>query len=480
VFTFVLLFVFSLRIIVFLLSFNNCELYIEEASKNFHKQQLTIQVVDVQLSKYNSYLIKFKIQNSKSKNLSFRHKQGILFITREKYEKLIQESQVPSVEGLLLEANGNFKPLPSISNPGGTSKKISYMSGNSLGVFESETNSYFLKSENSIRINSMKFRMLHFWILTKTKIRDSITKQIDTLFYGNGRGLVSAMLLGIKDNISEELSNLLKIHGVSHIIAISGLHIGMLFLLIDNALKLFVHKNGQRFYAVLLLLLLYNLLIGQNVSAIRASFMVIIFSYAMTYGYPYSKTKSVYLSFITYLIFYPYAIFKCGFLLSYGAVCGLFYIYPPLKEFVLYLRYLKSDRSSYHYSILFAVVDLGLISVSVNIATLPILIYFFKGVSATSVIGNILIVPVVMAFYVLSIFSIIISYALPLIGKLIASTVMMISGYMESMTKVLNMLPVTFTYLKVPSFVTIAIYYCLLYIIISKLKGFCFAKEING
>lgn len=100
------------------------------------------------------------------------------------------------------------------------------------------------------------------------------------------------------------------------------------------------------------------------------------------------------------IIFRPWDLFHVGFLLSYTAVASLYLIYPHIKSFVS--AHLKSR-------LVLSLIELGLVTLSVNIGTLPVLLTYFYGFSLISVFSNLLLVPLFIYQYVIGITGLLVS-----------------------------------------------------------------------
>ena len=145
--------------------------------------------------------------------------------------------------------------------------------------------------------------------------------------------VISALTLGDKDELSSELKTAYSKAGVLHILAVSGLHVGIFYLVL-NFLLGFLEKfrNGKYFKAVCIIFLLwgYVLLTGISPSVTRAATM---FSFVII-GSTLNKHTNVYntlcVSAFFLLLFQPQSLFNVGFLLSYTAVFGIVYLYPRI------------------------------------------------------------------------------------------------------------------------------------------------------
>ncbi|MBU2563628.1 MAG: ComEC/Rec2 family competence protein, partial [Actinobacteria bacterium] len=135
----------------------------------------------------------------------------------------------------------------------------------------------------------------------------------------------------------------------------------------------------------------YNFLVGERASILRASITVIFILLAKEWNREYSHKILLYLSYIIIIIFNPYFIYDLGFWMTYASMAALVFIYPAVVRLAGNIfPFLKLKRSSF--------IKIALITLSIQTVLFPVLAYFFKEVSLISPVANILIIPV---FYIL-------------------------------------------------------------------------------
>lgn len=443
----------AFRIVVLLIAYLNCQVEIADLKSSYQKVDYSVKITETSDSEFNSKYIQFTIQKVNSINdYKYTGLKGYVFIKPEKYKQLLNEAGLKRLEGVQLIFSGNFTSVKKISNPGDKSRIPLNLSNKNLGKLDFNQVQFVNSKYSTLKESTLQLQ--HNLLDLRDDVHYRIKHQIELLYTSNTNGLLNAMILGDKENLDTSVELGFRKTGTSHIIAISGLHIGMLYLLIGLVINLFSQNLKLKFYIVVTSLFAYNLLIGHNVSAIRATMMIVTYLFSHTFFRTYNKTKSLFFCMVLYLIIFPEGIFSGGFLLSYGAVLGLFCIYPILKSYVL-----KKTNVIYDLSAGGLIIDLALISLSVNIMTLPILIYLFNGMSLVSIIANIFIVPVVMSFYLLGIISLVVSLILYPIALFIAGTVEVISSYIVVLGKLLSELSFAFMYLKTPNLLIVILYY---------------------
>ena len=231
------------------------------------------------------------------------------------------------------------------------------------------------------------------------------------------------MALGIKNDLSKEVKDDFSKAGVSHIIAISGLHITIIAgILMNLGLGLYLTRR-QAFWFAIVGLFLFILLIGMPASAVRAGIMGFLVLLAMYLGRLNNSTNAFVLAGALMLLVNPKLLrYDIGFQLSFLAVLGLIYVGPFFKKFVKKIPDLFNIKSTI------------LMTLSAQVFTLPLIIYYFQRVSIIAPLSNVMILPVlpfVLIFgFLASIFSLIF---LPL-GEIIFWPCYLLLKYITSVT----------------------------------------------
>lgn len=183
--------------------------------------------------------------------------------------------------------------------------------------------------------------------------------------------VASALLVGYKDDLSEDLRTAYAETGSMHALAVSGTHVSMLYTAIMFLLfRLPLYGQKGRYIESLIALLLiwaFTFVTGATASVLRASVMFTIFLIGRATFQNATVWNTLANSAFILLIFNPYLLFDAGFQLSYAAVAGMVYFYP------LFLR--KSRKLPYR------VLDEGwkvlLVGFAAQIGTLPLSLYYF-------------------------------------------------------------------------------------------------------
>ena len=209
---------------------------------------------------------------------------------------------------------------------------------------------------------------------------------------GDELAVLSALSLGDKSNLSQSLKSDYAAAGAMHILAVSGLHVGIIYLLFSQLLKAFDKSTWQRIVKSILLLVIiwaYAFLTGFSPSVQRAScmFSFIIISSALQRHS--SIINSISGSALLLILINPTILFEVGFQLSYAAVVGIVLIHPVFYPLVNSKFWLIDKAWS-----------LVVVSLAAQLATLPFTIYYFHQFPNWFLLINLLIIP--MAFLIVS------------------------------------------------------------------------------
>lgn len=232
---------------------------------------------------------------------------------------------------------------------------------------------------------------------------------------GENSGRVAyGMIAGDKFLLDDDISDAFSTAGIGHILAVSGLHIGLIaFALCFVLFKLPLPRNVSR-AAVTLMLLAYVVFAGGSPSAVRAFVMCTAGIWSAAFGKT-DRLNTLCLGGTVCLCFSPFYLFECGFLLSVSAVFGLVAFAPPFRNALVRLRLPKK------------IADAVASSLSVQLTISPVLALFFHRFYFWSFFVNAFGISLLSAFFML--FAAVLPFALiPPLGFLLAPFGLFIGG----------------------------------------------------
>jgi len=204
---------------------------------------------------------------------------------------------------------------------------------------------------------------------------------------GDEKAVLIALCLGDKSGLDNDLKSSYAAAGAMHILAVSGLHVGIIFLLFNQLMKRFPNSNLSRWLKAIVLLVaiwVFATLTGLSSSVQRASWMFSFIVLSKALNRNSNVLNSIAGSAIILLLINPNVLFEVGFQLSYAAVIGIVLIYPILNSWVATKYYLLNKAWS-----------LIVISFSATLATLPFTFFYFHQFPNWFLLTNLIIIPAV-------------------------------------------------------------------------------------
>lgn len=199
------------------------------------------------------------------------------------------------------------------------------------------------------------------------------------------RGLAKALVLGNKSELDAETIKEFSISGTSHVLAVSGLHVGIMWLVVERLLFFLNRRRGTRilkFVISVSLLWAYALLTGMSPSVLRAAIMFTFFATAGMLNRRYHSMNILFASGLFLLILDPQVLFLPGFQLSYLAVAGILLLYKPFRDAVY---------SSKKW--LVKIWELTALTLAAQVATTPVSLFWFGQFPVWFAFANLPIVP---------------------------------------------------------------------------------------
>lgn len=196
------------------------------------------------------------------------------------------------------------------------------------------------------------------------------------------RNLINALCLGYKTDLNEELEQLFTTTGTIHLLSVSGLHTGAIYLFLLFLLKLFRLNGHKTELLILPLLWSYACLTGLSPSVTRAATILSFITFGKAFSRTYTPLNSIAASAFFTLLLRPYTLFSLSFLLSYSAYSGIVLLYPYLFNL--------PGRLPHFYSKIYACCC---ITLAAQLPTLPLTAYYFHTINISGFLANLLAVP---------------------------------------------------------------------------------------
>ncbi len=228
------------------------------------------------------------------------------------------------------------------------------------------------------------------------EIKNHITALIDRATVDDRvQAMLTALLTGQRDYFDEETYADFTRTGIVHVLAVSGLHVGILYMILTFMMKPLTLTSKSRLLRILLIIscfMLFAMVTGLSPSVLRAVLMFSLILLGQSIQRNAHILNTVFLSAFILLLIHPMLLFETGFQLSYMAVIGIILYQPLLYSF-----------TSPKYKWLDWLWKLITVSVAAQIATLPLTLYYFKQFPAYFLPANIIAIPFISVFIPLAI-----------------------------------------------------------------------------
>lgn len=235
-------------------------------------------------------------------------------------------------------------------------------------------------------------------------IRLSVNQKLRQYFTEKQSGLISALLLGDKSVLDNSVKENFRYSGISHIIAISGLHLsiitGFIFLLFAKIMQ----SRESAAYVTIAFILIYTLLTGMPYSVLRSAIMNFIYMLGIICHKKPQAINSLGFAGFAITLFNPLSIGNIGLLMSFSATLGIIVLQNRVYKAVTAFFRAFSDKlfKLKPFSIIIRFVS-GCVSVSLSavIFSLPVMIFVFESFSVYFLLSNLIITSVVPVIIIL-------------------------------------------------------------------------------
>lgn len=370
-------------------------------------------------------------ENSRQIRLSHIHLSSDLSYQRQ---VLVYENQQTTLKiGYKVKAAGSYAPLEEASNPGQFDQKA-YYEARGIGMVLKKAKLTVIEAKENIFFQKL-YELRSFWAQNLEKITGK-----------EEAALLKAMLLGEKSGLKKEQKELYQSGGISHILAISGLHISLVGMLLYRFLR--KKKRSYPFSALVSgsCMVVYGFLTGFGVSAKRAVFMFLVYLGAELLGETYDVVSALALSGLLILAEQPLQLFQCGFQLSFLSVGAVALGYPALQK---RLGWKKKAAMSL------------LSGLSVTLFTLPCTLYWFYEWMPYAVFLNLIVIPLVPVVFLSGAAGMLTGGASVAAGMFLAGASAGVLRFFQTLLERTEVLPGSRAVIGQPELWQIALYYVL-------------------
>ncbi len=374
----------------------------------------------------NGVVTQMKIGQSGWSQITFKPLKGSKKPQSEKWLLNVKNELIDEIEeNCIYSVKGKLLPL--VSTKTVTSfdyNKYLYNNGYSGQLYISDLSSIKLLQKSD------DFKLSHF----PKKVNHYCAQKYSASGLNSvSQSIIKALLLGDRTEIDKEVNQQFIKSGVVHILAVSGLHVGIIYMILNGVLSLFFTKKSHfKWIAVVIMLVGYAFITGFSPSVSRAVLMFSIIQIGQAMQQQLNMYYLVILSAFILLIIQPFFIFNAGFWLSHLAVVGIVAFFPMFNKIL-----------KFKFPVWKGAWSIVCVSASAQLGTMPFSFYLFGTFPTYFLLANILILPVVAPLLILSILLLLFSFS-SFVSAMIAGVIDDIVSFMISITKWINLLPYSY------------------------------------
>lgn len=348
--------------------------------------------------------------------------------------------EIPLVYGDFVQIKGEYEKPSIRRNYGGfdysaylkTKKIYGTMVGEKIDILQREQGKLILRTVNKLKISMMG------------KAEKLLEKDKD---------LLMGILIGETSELEEEIQENFRKSSLSHILAVSGMHVQYIILGMTFLLEKVAIGKRKIYILIIIILILFMLLVGFTSSVVRACIMGIILMGAKIVYRKSDIQTSIAISLLCILMNNPYAIYDFGLILSYGGTIGIILFTKPIS--ILLKKKIPFPKLCNMTSVI----------LSAQIVLFPILLYCFNTLSLTFLIANLFVSTLIEIITILGFVCIFSSYIIYPLASFLAIILKLLLSLLNLISEFVSQLPFSEIILPTPAFINVILYFLLLGII---------------
>ncbi|TYP78052.1 ComEC/Rec2 family competence protein [Paenibacillus methanolicus] len=238
-----------------------------------------------------------------------------------------------------------------------------------------------VQGASSVKPSEAKLDTAAAWLGIVDSMRSKMAAKMNELYPGEQGGYMQGLVLGIGDELDPDRFRQFSQLGLTHILAISGLHVAVYLYLMSIVLRLFRLTRERMQTALIAAVPLYVLLSGCSPSVVRAGLMAMLGLAAVRFGKLKDGLHLLAAAALLMLIYDPYLLYNVGFQLSFLVTAGLIVFVPPARRLLP-----SGGKIGWLY-------DAIIVTIVAQAASFPLSIYYFNQFNWLSLPANLVLVP---------------------------------------------------------------------------------------
>lgn len=215
-------------------------------------------------------------------------------------------------------------------------------------------------------------------------VRSRLLVKTDLLFTDpDVNAMMKALCLGYKNDLNTTTRELFVTSGTIHLLAVSGLHTGAVFILISALFRLSRIYNRKYYLSIIPLLWCYAMITGLSPATVRAATILSFITIGRAFARDYSPINSIAASAFFTLLLSPDTLYTVSFQMSYAAYTGIILLYPVLNR-----------PASDLQPVVARIYSLFCLTIAAQLAVLPVSVFYFHHITVNSFMINLLAIPI--------------------------------------------------------------------------------------
>lgn len=214
---------------------------------------------------------------------------------------------------------------------------------------------------------------------------------------GREHAVIAAMTLGDKSLLDKELKDVYSVSGASHVLALSGLHLGIIYGLLVMLLPLGRHRRWLVHFLAVVTIWVYAVMVGLSSSVVRSALMLSVCALVDVLGRDRQSLNTLSLAAIIMLVWQPLTLFDVGFQLSFFAVFSILLYSRPLSS-------LLPSGFTRRFPVIRRLWSMLAVSFAAQLATAPLVAYYFGRFSCYTLLTTLFVIPLAVVILYGSVF----------------------------------------------------------------------------
>ena len=402
----------------------------------------------IQLNSDDSYVVRYVVNAEKIKTAQGEQiiSGGFYINAYYKDKSDIEAAQI----GYKISAYGTVRKLLNYNNPGQLDV---------VTMLKSEgINASLSTSKTGIEIEEVEGNLLIKFLRIMAAVREHYKESMRQVMSNEDAAAIFAMLFGGYEGVNPDLVQSFVTTGIVHILSVSGSHMSLLAATV--AWLCHYLKLNRRITLMIGLIVIgsYTVLSGFLFQVIRSAFMGFLVFFASSSDNYYKNSKrSLTLIAMFLLLYEPLALFHISFQLSFLATAGIIY-------WALSIRVFLNNRLKVPSFIAMSLAT----TIAASVFTQPIIAWYFNQLSISSLIANLIVIPIIEVVIIFGLFAGTIGLIVPFVAKIVFLFDSLIFGMAYELNKLIANLPASKIYFPTLNYFWSIFYYTILIIIIQK------------